>query len=245
VRQRIQHFVSRNAMDIESLGGKRIDQLIDAGLVRDPSDLYRLTMDQLLPLDRMGEKLASNILGAIEKSKSCPLNRLLFALAIRHVGEHTAEVLADHFGTLPRVMDASVEELNAVYEIGLTTAESVAEFFAAPEHRAMVDRLLGGGVNPTGSESAPQSDRFAGKTFVFTGALTLFTREDAELLVKQAGGRASGSVSKSTSFVVAGEKAGSKLAKAQGLGVPVLTEEQFKEMLHDGQDESPPLAGGQ
>jgi len=233
VRERIQHFVSRNAMDIESLGGKRIDQLIDAGLVRDPSDLYRLTMEQLLPLERMGEKLASNILGAIEKSKSCPLNRLLFALAIRHVGEHTAEVLADHFGTLPRVMEASVDALNGVYEIGQTTAESVAEFFADPANRAMVERLLEAGVNPKCSDSAPRSDRFAGRTFVFTGALTLFTREDAERTVKQLGGRASGSVSKSTSYVVAGEKAGSKLAKAQELGVPVLTEEQFQEMVAD------------
>jgi DNA ligase (NAD+) len=132
-------------------------------------------------------------------------------------------------------MEAGVEELNAVYEIGLTTAESVAEFFGDPENRAMVERLVAAGVNPTGSESAPRSDRFAGKTFVFTGALTLFTREEAELLVKQAGGRASGSVSKATSYVVAGEKAGSKLAKAQELGVPVLTEEQFQEMLEDGE----------
>jgi len=236
VRQRIQHFVSRNAMDIESLGGKRIDQLMDAKLVKDPSDLYTLTMEQLLPLERMGEKLATNILASIEKSRKSSLNRLLYALAIRHVGEHTAEVLADHFGTLPRVMAATVEELNAVYEVGLATAESVGEFFADEENRGMIERLLAAGVEPVGSESAPRSDRFAGKTFVFTGALTLFTREDAELKVKQGGGRASGSVSKNTSYVVAGEKAGSKLAKAQELGVPVLTEQQFAEMLETGED---------
>ncbi len=234
VKQRLQHFVSRDAMDIESLGGKRIDQLIEAGLVHDPSDFYRLTPEQLLPLERMGEKLAGNILAAIEKSKDCPLNRFLFALATRHVGEHTAEVLADHFGTLPRVMNATVEELNAVFEIGLATAESVAEFFADTGNQTMVERLLASGVQPAGSDSAPRSDRFAGMTFVFTGALTLFTREDAELLVKQGGGRASGSVSKNTSYVVAGEKAGSKLTKAQELGVPVLTEEQFAEMIEDG-----------
>lgn len=232
-RQRLQHFVSRNAMDIESLGGKRIDQLIDAGLVRDAADLYYLTREQLLPLERMGEKLASNILSAIEQSKTRPLNRVINALAIRHVGEHTASVLANHFGSLEALMNASVEELAAVHEIGETTAESIHAFFADPENRNLVQRLLAAGVRPQPPEHAPRSDRFAGQTFVFTGTLTRFTREEAEALVRQGGGRASGSVSRQTTYVVAGEKAGSKLAKARELGVPILTEEEFEKMLEE------------
>lgn len=232
-RQRLQHFVSRNAMEIESLGGKRIDQLIDAGLVRDAADLYHLTREQLLPLERMGEKLAGNILSAIEQSKTRPLNRVLNALAIRHVGEHTASVLADHFGSLEALMNASVEELAAVHEIGETTAKSIHSFFADPENRELVQRLLAAGVRPEPPRHAPRSDRFAGQTFVFTGQLTRFTREEAEALVRQGGGRASGSVSRQTTYVVAGEKAGSKLAKARELGVPVLTEEEFEKLLEE------------
>ncbi|HXG23949.1 MAG TPA: NAD-dependent DNA ligase LigA, partial [Chthonomonadales bacterium] len=199
-RQRLQHFVSRNAMEIESLGGKRIDQLIDAGLVRDAADLYHLTLEQLLPLERMGEKLASNILSAIEQSKTRPLNRVINALAIRHVGEHTASVLANHFGSLEALMNASVEELAAVHEIGETTAESIHAFFADPENRDLVQRLLAAGVRPQPPEHAPRSDRFAGQTFVFTGTLTRFTREEAEALVRQGGGRASSSVSRQTTY---------------------------------------------
>jgi DNA ligase (NAD+) len=201
--------------------------------VKDVSDLYRLRekKDDLLKIDRMGEKLASNILESIDASRERPLNRFLYGLGIRHVGEHTAEVLAGHFGSLERLMDASAEELNSVYEIGGTTAESAAEFFADPENKALIKRLLDAGVEPKGSDTAAESDRFAGKTFVFTGSLTLFTREDAEKLVKQNGGRASGSVSKNTCYVVAGEKAGSKLDKARELGVKVITEEEFKGMF--------------
>jgi DNA ligase (NAD+) len=243
VRQRLQHFVSRGAMDIEGLGGRRLDQLVDAGLVRDAADLYHLTAEQLLPLERMGEKLAGNLLAAIEGSKTRPLNCLIFALGIRHIGEHTAEVLADHFGTLDRLMDAPVEALARVFEIGQTTAESVAAFFADEENRALIRRLEEAGVYPKGPENAPRSDRFAGKTFVFTGALTLFTREQAEGLVKQNGGRASGSVSKNTSYVVAGESAGSKLARARELNVPVLTEEQFKALLEEGGESEFTLSG--
>jgi DNA ligase (NAD+) len=231
-RQRLQHFVGRNAMDIEALGGKRLDQLVDAKLVSDAAGLFRLKIDDLLPLERMGEKLATNIITNIDQSRTRPLNRLIYALAIRHVGEHTAEVLAEHFGSLEKLIAASVEELNAVHEIGSTTAESIAEFFGDEENQSLVERLLEAGVKPTAPENAPQTDKFAGKTFVFTGSLTLFTRESAEGTVKQNGGRASGSVSKSTSYVVAGEKAGSKLAKAQELGVPVLTEEEFLEMVN-------------
>ncbi len=232
-RQRLLRFVSRNAMDIESLGEERIDQLLEAGLVRDAADLYSLTKEQLLPLERMGEKLAGNILAAIEQSKTRPLNRLIFALGIRHVGEHMAETLANHFGTLERLSQATAEELGSVYEVGRATAESVASFFADNDNRHMVERLIAAGVSPQAAEFAPQSDRFAGKTFVFTGTLTQLTREEAEARVKRLGGRASGSVSKSTSYLVAGENAGSKLTKAQQLGVPVLTEEQFLQMCEE------------
>ncbi len=236
VKQRLQHFVGRNAMDIESLGGKRIDQLIDAGLIKSPSDLYTLTAEQMLPLERMGEKSVANILQNIEVSKHAPLNRLLFALGIRHVGEHTAEVLADTFGSLDRVMNASVEELAATHEVGQTTAESVTSFFADGDHRRMVEELMERGVRPTASDGAAHSDVLAGKCFVFTGALSLYTRDEAERLAKQNGGRVSGSVSKNTSYVVAGENAGSKLEKAQQLGVPVISEQEFQEMLNGSGD---------
>jgi DNA ligase (NAD+) len=232
-RQRLLRFVSRNAMDIESLGEERIDQLLEAGLVRDAADLYGLTKEQLLPLERMGDKLAGNILAAIQQSKTRPLNRLIFALGIRHVGEHMAETLANHFGTLERLSQATAEELASVYEVGRATAESIASFFADNDNRHLIERLTAAGVCPQTAEFVPQSDRFAGQTFVFTGTLTQLTREEAEARVKRLGGRASGSVSKNTAFVVAGAGAGSKLAKAQQLGVPVLTEEQFLQMCED------------
>jgi len=231
-RQRLQHFVSRNAMDIESLGGKRIDQLIDAGLVRTAADLYGLKTEDLLPLERMGDKLADNILQSIEISKKRPLNRVLFALGIRHVGDHTAEVLAESLGSLDRVLNATVEELNAVHEIGPTMAESIAAFFADEDNRKMVDELRAAGLTPVEAEGAPKSDLLVGKTFVFTGTLAKFSREDAERTAKQAGARVSGSVSKNTSYVVAGESAGSKLAKAQELGVPVITEDDYEKMIN-------------
>jgi len=231
VKQRLRHFVSRNAMDIESLGEKRLDQLIDAGLVRTPADLYRLKTEDLLSLDRMGEKLASNILESIEKSRDRPLNRLLYALGIRHVGEHTADVLASHFHSLRAIMDASVEELAAVPDVGQATAESVAAFFADPANRELIERLREAGVRTQEREAPARTNEWAGKTFVFTGTLSLFTREQAEAEVRRRGGRATGSVSRQTTFLVAGENAGSKLARAQQLGVPVLTEEQFRQML--------------
>ncbi|MGC8667459.1 MAG: NAD-dependent DNA ligase LigA [Chthonomonadales bacterium] len=234
IRQRLQHFVSRNAMDIEALGGKRIDQLIASGLVRNAADLYFLKMEDLLPLERMGEKLASNILANIDASRTRPLNRLLYALGIRHVGEHTAEVLAARFGTLDRIMNASFEELAATPEVGEVTARSVADFFANPENRALIARLIEGGVRPQTTEAGMRSDRLAGQTLVFTGTLTHFTRQEAERLAKQAGARVASSVSRNTSYVIAGENAGSKLQRARELGVPILTEEEFREMLHGG-----------
>lgn len=231
VQQRLQHFVSRGAMDIEGLGERHLQQLTQAGLVADPADLYTVTKEQLLPLERMGDKLATKILANIEGSKTRPLANLIFALGIRHIGEHASEVLAAHFGTLDKLMAASVDELANVFEIGRTTAESIAEFFNDPDNQATIAKLLLAGVMPQADANAPQSEELKGKTFVFTGTLTRLKREEAEAMVKQRGGRASGSVSKQTSYVVAGESAGSKLTKAQELGVPVLTEDEFIEML--------------
>ncbi|MEP6755867.1 MAG: NAD-dependent DNA ligase LigA, partial [Chthonomonadales bacterium] len=230
VRQRLQHFVSRNAMDIEALGGKRIDQLIDAGLVKNAADLYRLTKDVLTNLDRMGEKLAGNILGAVEASRTRPMKNFIYALAIRHVGEHTADVLAGAFPDIHHLIQATTDELAAIHEIGTTTAESVVQFFQSPQNLEMVEDLLTS-VTPASGDSVPKGDAFAGMTFVFTGAMTIYSRDEAEFIVRQQGGKASGSVSKNTSFVVAGEKAGSKLAKAAELGVKVISEEEFREML--------------
>ena len=230
VRQRFQHFVGRNAMDIEALGGKRIDLLLEAGLIVDVSGLYTLTMDQLLTIDRMGDKLAGNILSAIEKSRTTPLNRFLYALAIRHVGEHTAEVLAEHFGSVNSIRNSSATDLANVNEVGPVIAQSVYDFFSDAQNIELVDRL-NSQIHIIEPDTKTVSDIFAGKTLVFTGSLNIYKRDEAEAIVKRNGGKASGSVSKKTDYVVAGENAGSKLTKAQELGVPVITEEEFQQMV--------------
>jgi DNA ligase (NAD+) len=230
IAQRIAHFVGRRAMDIEWVGEERVLQLIDAGLVSDAGDLYTLRKDDLIKLDRMGDKLADNMLAAIDASKTPPLGRLIFALGIRHVGEHTADILADSFGALDKLRDATVEQLAAVHEIGTATAESIVAFFGQPETAEFLAKLAAAGVQPVASKHAPTSDKFAGKSFVFTGSLETMTRESAEATVKSLGGRAAGSVSKQTDYVVAGANAGSKLDKARALGVAILTEAEFNEM---------------
>lgn len=239
VEQRLGHFVSRGAMDIEGIGDRHVEQLTQTGLVVDPADLYTLTLEQLLPLERMGEKLATKILDSIAGSRTRPLARLVYALGIRHIGEHSSEVLAAHFGTLEKLQAATVEELAGVFEIGRTTAESIAAYFADPTAQEILAKLKVAGVEPTSNTSAALSDELKGKTFVFTGTLTRMTREDAEALVKHMGGRASGSVSKQTSYVVAGDKAGSKLARAQELKVPALTEDEFLEMVAELRENAP------
>jgi len=226
--QRITHFVSRRAMDIQWLGEKHVAQMVEKGLIKDAADLYFVRKEDLLPLERMGDKLADNILAAIEGSKHPPLPRLIFALGIRLIGEHAGEILARHFGSLEKLKAATVEELNAVYEIGLTTAEMVVAFFGQAETTELLDKLAKAGVQPVTSEDAPQADTFSGKSFVFTGSLQTLTRGDAEATVKRLGGRAASSVSKQTDYVVAGDSAGSKLEKARALGVKVLTEEEFQ-----------------
>ncbi len=228
VSQRVIHFVSRRAMDIQWLGEKHVQQLIESGLIKDAGDLYFLQKDNLLPLERMGDKLADNILAAIEAGKRPPLARLIFALGIRLIGEHAAAILAQHFGSLDKLSQATVEELNAVHEIGLTTAEAIVAFFGQDEARVLLEKLRRAGVAPTVDQYAPAADTFAGKAFVFTGGLLTMTREEAEGIVRKLGGRAASSVSKQTGYVVAGEGAGSKLEKARSLGVTVLTEEEFR-----------------
>ena len=233
IQTRFEHFVSRNALDIAGLGERHIAQLIAAELVKDPADLFTLKKEDLLPLERMGEKLADNILAAIASRKQTTLARMIFALGMRHVGERGASVLARRYNTLSQLSLASADEMDKIHEIGRTTAESIAAFFALDETRELLEKLHAAGVHAQGDDSAPISDHFAGKTFVFTGALVQRTREDAEALVRRLGGRASGSVSKQTSYVVAGDSAGSKLTKAQSLGVPVLTEDEFAALLPD------------
>jgi DNA ligase (NAD+) len=230
IRESIMHFASRNAMDIEGLGEKLIEQCLSLGLVRSVADLYRLTRDDFMKFERMGDKLAANLLAAIEKSKKRDLARFIFALGIRHVGERTAKSLAQAFGSLENLEKAAFEELVSIRDIGATVAQSICTFFANRDNLDVIGSMLEAGVAPA-AEQKQVGGRFTGKTFVFTGALERFTREEAQRMVEAEGGTAVGSVSKKTGFVVAGADAGSKLAKARDLGVTVLTEDEFIEML--------------
>ena len=226
----IAHFVSRNAMDIDGLGDAIVEQLIAGGHIASPADIYYLKPDDLKLLWKSGEKAASKLLDAIEASKRNDVSRLIFALGIRQVGEKAAKTLAAHFGTLDALMGASVEELSAVPDVGEITAESIHGWFASAQSRDLIERLRAAGVNFE-SRNIVTDTRFAGKTFVLTGSLSLFTRDEATEKIEAFGGKASGSVSRKTTYVVAGENAGSKLKKANELGIPVLTEEEFLEML--------------
>ena len=224
-KEAILHFAARRAMDIEGLGDKLVDQLVDANVIRTLPDLYRLGLTSLIALDRMAEKSAQNVLAALEKSKQTTLPRFLFGLGLRHVGEATAKDLARHFGTLDAIMDASVEQLLQVPDVGPVVAQSLHTFFQQPHNREVVEQLRACGVTwPEGApaERAPQI--LAGKTGVLTGTLPTLSRDAAKDMLEAAGAKVAGSVSKKTSYVVAGEDAGSKLARAQELGVPVLDE---------------------
>lgn len=235
--ERIRHFTSRHAMNIEGVGEKWVQRLFELGYIHDPADLYYLHQhrDALINLERSGEKLVSNILNAIEKSKQAGLDRLIFALGIRHVGEHAARLLAEHFGSLDALMHATEEELTAIPGIGPETAHEVVEFFARPENHQVIEKLRRAGVKMHMERAQPKATPFAGMTFVFTGELQSYTREEAEALVRSLGGRATSSVSRATTYVVAGPGAGSKLQKALELGIPVLNEEQFLEMVRKAQ----------
>ncbi len=231
LKERLRYFAGRDQMDVERLGVALIEQLLDAGLVKTFSDLYRLKKDDLLALERMGDKSVQNVLDAIEESKTRPLWRFLAALGIRHVGGQSAEVLADHFGSLEAVMNASQDDLQVVEQVGPVMAESVYQYFRNARHRAVIDDLLAAGVRPQPPMPKKRTGSLQGKTLVVTGTLKDFSRQQAEQAIKEAGGKASGSVSKKTDFLVAGEEAGSKLQKARELGVEVIDEAKFKELL--------------
>lgn len=227
---RLSHFASRNAMDIEGFSEKTAGQVYDQMNVRDPADLYTLTMEQALSLEGFKEKKAGNLLAALEKSKSCPLDAFLFALGIPNVGRKTARDLAQAFGTLEKVEQATEEELTAIQDVGEIVAQSITEFFSFAENKLMIDRLLAAGVNPHAA-AGPSEGPLTGMTVVVTGTLPSLSREEAEELIRQNGGKASSSVSKKTTFVLAGEAAGSKLTKAQALGIPILDEAAFRQKL--------------
>lgn len=224
------HFASRSAMDIDGIGPALVDQLLTSGLIHDPADLYFLTVDDFMPLERMARKSAENAYNAIQQSKSASLDRLIYALGIRMVGERTAQLLAQQFGSIDALANATEEELAKTPEVGPIVAASIARFFKQEETVEVLGKLKEAGIDPR-VEARAEAEAFAGKTIVFTGGLETMTREQAEGLVYKLGASPSSSVSKNTSLVVAGEKAGSKLEKAHSLGVKVISEAEFRDML--------------
>jgi len=226
----ILHFASRHVMDIDGLGEVLVNQLTERGRVKNVADLYKLAKDDLLELERMGEKSAENVLAEIKDSKKLPLERVIYGLGIRFVGERTAQFLAEHFGSLDAIMKASAEELEEVNEVGPRIAESIVEFFADEHNRKLVSDLRKAGLTFTGQKKE-KGTKLAGKTFVLTGTLARHTRDEAKKMIEDAGGRVSGSVSKKTDYVVAGSDAGSKLDKARALGVSVIGEEELEGLV--------------
>jgi DNA ligase (NAD+) len=230
LRESLLHFASRGVMNIEGMGDALVDQLADKKMVTNVADMYRLTKADLLSLERMGEKSAQNTLDEIEKSKKLPLERVIYGLGIRFVGERTAEFLSEHFGSMDKLMQASEEELVEVNEVGPRIAKSIREFFDEPKNVALVEQLRKAGLQFKG-EVKQRGTKLAGLTFVLTGTLPTYSRDDMKKMIEDAGGKVSGSVSKKTSYVVAGEEAGSKLDKARELGVKVVDEAGMLEML--------------
>ena len=236
-KQALIHFAARRALDIEGLGDKLVEQLVDAGLVRTPADLYGLSVDTLAGLERMGEKSAQNLTAAIEASKRTTLNRFIFGLGIRNVGEATARDLARHFGSLDGLLAATPEALQTVPDVGPVVAASIAAFLGEAHNREVIDGLRRAGVHwPEGEPAATGPQRLAGKTLVLTGTLPTLKRDEAKALIEAAGGKVAGSVSKKTDYVVAGEEAGTKLEKAVELGVPVIDEAELQSLLEMGVD---------
>ena len=235
IQAKIEHFVSRKAMDIEGLGEKQIARFLALGWLTDIPGIYRLEdlKDQMVELDRMGDQSVGNLLAAIEASKARPLDRFIYALGIRYVGDRTAGDLARAFGTLNAFRTATFDRLVEVPDIGPRTASEIEEWLEAEENQALINGLLAAGVRPREAD-APTGDHLAGQTIVFTGKLERMTREEAEAIVARLGGKPSGSVSKATTLVVAGPGAGSKLVKAEQLGVPVTDEESFLRSLPEG-----------
>ncbi|TYO96083.1 DNA ligase (NAD+) [Geothermobacter ehrlichii] len=234
LKEAIRHFASRQAMDIDGLGERTIDQLLNKGLVASVADLYRLTRDDLLPLERMGEKSADKLLRAIDISRKRPLDRFLFALGIRHVGSHLARLLARHFPTLEALAAAAEETLLAIHEIGPRVTESLRAFFASPRNREILEQLRQLGVEPQPVEEvAADAGPLAGKIYVFTGSLEKLKRREAQQMVERLGGKAAGSVSRRTDTVVAGQDAGSKLEKALQLGIEIISEAEFLQRIEE------------
>ncbi len=230
LRESILHFASRSVMNIEGMGDALVNQLCDRGLVKSVADIYSLTKDDLLKLERMGEKSAENVLREIENSKKLPLERVIYGLGIRFVGERTAQFLAEHFGSLDALMNASVDDLMQVNEVGPRVAASIHEFFQEKRNRELVEKLRKAGLTFKGKKKE-RGVKLAGKTFVLTGTLPNLTRDEAKKLIEDAGGRVSGSVSKKTDYVLAGDDPGSKLDKARELGVTVIGEAELKGLL--------------
>jgi len=231
-KQALLHFAGRRAMDIEGLGDKLVDQLVDGGIVHTPADVYALDAPRLAALERMADKSATNVVSAIEKSKSTTLARFIYALGIRHVGEATARDLARHFGALDALMDADVDALLEVPDVGPVLAEAIRDFFAEPHNRGVIAQLRRAGVHWT--EGPPQrapAGPLAGMVVVLTGTLPSMTRDEAKALLEAAGAKVAGSVSAKTSYVVAGADAGSKRAKAESLGIPVLDEVGLRKLI--------------
>jgi DNA ligase (NAD+) len=231
VKESLLHFAGRSAMKIDGLGGKIVDQLVRKGLVKDFSDLYRLRQDDVVPLERMAEKSASNLLSEIEASKTAGLARLIFALGIRFVGERTAQLLAEHFGSMEELEKASVEELLEVEEVGEKIADSIVEFFTEKANREVLKRLRRAGLQMDERRARPKDARLRGRTFVLTGTLEKWSREEAKELIEALGGKVTGSVSKKTNYVVVGTDPGSKLGRARSLGVETLDEAQFAQLV--------------
>jgi DNA ligase (NAD+) len=231
LRETILHFASRGVMNIDGMGDALVNQLTERGLVKNVADIYKLAKADLLSLDRMGDKSAQNILNEIENSKKLPLERVIYGLGIRMVGERTAQFLAEHFGSMEALEEAGVEELQNVNEVGPRIAESIVEFFSIAANRKLVERLRQAGLTLSGQKKQ-RGTKLAGKTFVLTGTLAHFTRDEAKKMIEDAGGKVTGSVSKKTDYVVAGADAGSKLDKAKDLGVKVIDEKEMHRLLN-------------
>jgi DNA ligase (NAD+) len=231
LKERLRYFAGRGQMDIENLGEALIEQLVDEGLVKNFADIYKLTREDLLELERMADRSAQNVIDSIEACKTRPLWRLVAGLGIRHIGGQTAQGLAEHFGSLDAIMNAGEAELDKIEQVGEKVAKSVFEFFHDDKNVAVIKELLAAGVKPELPKKVKVTGRLAGKTFVVTGSLENFTRQQAEQAIRQAGGKTSSSVSKKTNFVLAGKEPGSKLEKANELGVKVIDEKQFLKLI--------------
>jgi DNA ligase (NAD+) len=236
IKARLIHFASRGAMDIEGLGEALVDLFVEKGFLKTFSDIYELKnhRDELIQIERLGEKSVDNLLNAIEKSKSQPFEKVLFALGIRYVGAGVAQKLAEHFGSIDALINASEEEILSVYEIGPSISRSVKQFFSDKHNLELIEKLKKAGLNFSSEQKKPVKDNFfKDKTFVLTGTLSSFSRDEAAARIKRLGGKVASSVSKNTDYVIAGEKAGSKLDKAKSLGVKILNEEEFLKLLEE------------